>query len=68
MKFKVKEGTTKEGAKYVQTEDERGTVENVQRVEESVEEEWNRVELAQDGERVAAALETLLDGYKGVCR
>jgi len=65
MKFKVKEGATRESEKFVKTVSERNEHEIVQQVKESVEEEWNRVELAQDDTRVQEVLAMMLSGYKG---
>jgi len=64
MKFRVKEGVV-DGEKLVKTISERNEHEIVQRVRESVEEERNRVELAQDDERVSKTLKIMLDNYKG---
>jgi hypothetical protein len=64
MKFKVKEGVV-DGEKFVKTVSERNEHEIVQSVKESVEEEWNRVELAQADERASKTLKFMLDNYKG---
>lgn len=67
MKFKVKEGMV-DGSKFVKTISERNDHEIVQRAQESVEEDWNRIELAQSDERVGLALKALLSDYKGDCK
>jgi hypothetical protein len=65
MRFRVKEGVTREGTKFVKTISERDQHEIVQRVKESVEEEWDRIELGQSNERVMQALDMILSGHKG---
>lgn len=64
MKFKVKEGVV-EGEKFVKTISERNEHEIVQQVSESIEEEWNRVELAQSNSAVKDTLKIMLDNYEG---
>ena len=65
MRFKVEEGITREGVKFVKTISERNEHEVVQRAQESVEEEWNRVELEQSTDAVLTVLKVMLDNYKG---
>jgi hypothetical protein len=65
MRFKVEEGIAREGVKFVKTTSERNEHQVVQREEESVEDEWNRVELAQSTDAVLTVLKVMLDNYKG---
>jgi hypothetical protein len=65
MKFKVKEGVNRNGDKFVKTISERNEPAIVQHVEESVEQEWNQVELAQSNSAVRDVLKIMLDNYKG---
>lgn len=62
MKFKVKEGLTKDGIKYVKTiSEERGEHEIVNQSD------LDAAELSQDDSRVMKALEIMLEAYRGKC-
>lgn len=62
MKFKVKEGLTKDWVKYVKTiSEERGEHEIVNQSD------LDAAELSQDDGRVMKALEIMLEAYRGKC-
>lgn len=62
MKFKVKEGVTKDLVKYVKTiSEERGEHEIVNQSD------LDAAELSQDDGRVMKALEIMLEAYRGKC-